>query len=259
MKIAVTCPIYISHENHLEFVNRTTRSIKSKEHQVVWIPVENYVSGEYRPLEYQFDQEPSEIHIVPGGTPQSVAKGWNSGILAAMEGRCDYILVINEDIVLKNNAIDRIVAFAKEHPEFVMWSMGQTPDLFNIDTCEEDENWSEHPNFSSFLVKNDFFDHVGTFDENYEPAYYEDNDMHARLALAGKQAVIYGGARFFHFGSRTTNSDPMLKVQMPPKFRANANRFVEKWGRSPANEVVEMRGTYFPTPFNDPKKTLKDW
>jgi GT2 family glycosyltransferase len=259
MKIGVTSPLYINNDNHLEFVHRTTKSIKSQQHQVVWLPVENFVAGHYRPLQYQFVQQPNETYIQEGGDPQGVAKGWNLGIKKGIEVGCDYVLVVNDDIVLKYNAIDRLVAFAEEHPDFVMWSMGQTDNLFNIDSCEEDENWSEHPNFSAYMIRKDFFDQVGTFDETFTPAYYEDNDMHARIALANKIAVVYGGARFFHFGSRTVNADALLKVEMPPMFRKNAQHFVEKWGRSPAGEPAEMRGTYFPTPYNDPTKTIKDW
>lgn len=258
MRIAVTSPLYINNNNHVDFLRKATESI-STSHTLIWIPVENYVASHYKPLQYTFIQKPDEIYVIEGRQPQSVSKGWNDGIQKAIDVDCDYVLVINDDIVMKRNAIDRLVAFAEAHPEFTIWSMGGTPDYFNIDNCEEDENFSEHPNFSAFMVRKDFFSNVGKFDENIVPAYFEDNDMHARLALANKKAVIYGGARFFHFGSRTTNSDEDYRALMPPLFKANNDYFIRKWGRGTCGEVDEMRDTYFKTPFNDPKKTLFDW
>lgn len=259
MRIAVTSPLYITNYNHIEFLNRSTMSL-SMSHMFIWIPVENRVDSQFAPIHYQFTQHPDEMYVVPGRQPQSVAKGWNDGILKAKELGADYVLVINDDVVMKRDAIDKLVAFAEAHPEFVMWSMGGADDPFNIENQPTDENWSEHPCFSAYMVKPAiFFDYVGTFDENIMPAYYEDNDMHARLALASKQAVIYGGSRFYHYGSRTVNSDEDYRAEMPAFFRNNGAYFVRKFGRTPAGEVEEMRETYYKTPFNDPTKTLKDW
>lgn len=258
MKIGVTSPLYVTNNNHRDFINKATQSI-AMSHTFVWLPVENHVASHYKPLQYSFTQHPDEMYVIEGRQPQSVSKGWNDGVQKGIDVGCDYILIINDDIIIKRNAIDRLVAFAEAHPEFVIWSMGGTPDMFNIENCEEDEEWSEHPNFSAFMVKKDFFTHVGRFDENIIPAYYEDNDMHGRLALANKKAVIYGGARFYHFGSRTVNSDEEYRTEMPKFFRSNGEYFVRKFGRAPAGEVDEMRATYFKTPFNDPTKTLFDW
>jgi hypothetical protein len=58
MKIAVTAPVFVKNNEHLEWLNKTTKSIVSTKHDVVFIPVENYVAPEYRPIAYQFDHEP---------------------------------------------------------------------------------------------------------------------------------------------------------------------------------------------------------
>lgn len=259
MKIGITAPVFINNAEHLRYLDLTTKSIISLEHDIVWIPVENYVNPEFRPLAYSFDHVPEDIVIIQGRQPQCAAKAWNEGIQkAGLEG-CDYVLVINTDIVLKSNAVDRLVAFAQAHPEFVMWTAAEYSDLALLEESPEDENFSEHPHFSCFLVKPDFFKHVGRFDENFIPAYVEDGDMHARLALGGFKAVIYGGARFYHFGSRVIKSDQNAWQSNTQTFPRNQQYFLDKWGHPPVNDVERMREVYYKHPYNESAKGLDYW
>jgi GT2 family glycosyltransferase len=131
-----------------------------------------------------------------------------------------------------------------------MWTMSEYSDLALLEEAPEDENFSENPHFSCFMVKSDFFKNVGKFDENFMPAYLEDGDMHARLALNNQKCYIYGGARFYHFGSRTIKSDQEEWNKNTITFPKNQEYFLKKWGHPPVNEVDEMRKVYFKTPFN---------
>jgi GT2 family glycosyltransferase len=259
MKVAITAPVFIKNSEHQRFLDLTTRSFISRDHDIVWIPVENYIAPDFRPLDYAFLHPPESVQLISGGDVQSVAKGWNLGIEEAHRLACDYVLVINTDIILKSNAIDRLVTFAESHPDAVMWTMSEYADLALLEQCPEDENYTEHPHFSCYMVKPDFFKHVGRFDENFTPAYCEDGDMHARLALAGLKAYVYGGARFFHFGSRTIKSDNELWQKNGQTFPKNQQYFLEKWGHPTVNNVEDMRTIYFKTPFNNPDYLLSYW
>ena len=110
-------------------------------------------------MAYRFKHEPESILTVHNDK-NSVAAGWNRGIEAAQFEGCDYVLVINSDIIFKSNAIDRLVVFAVSHPEAVMWTMSEYADLFGLEKAPEDENFSEHPHFSCFMVKSDYFNIV---------------------------------------------------------------------------------------------------
>ncbi len=122
MKIGVTAPVYVSNEEHKKYLDLTTKSIVSAKHSIVWMPCENYVNPAFKPLYLrlrpytQRNQSPS-----PEGK-QSVSHAWNMGIEEGKKAGCDYILVINTDIVFKSNAIDRLVDFAEKHPDAVMWT-----------------------------------------------------------------------------------------------------------------------------------------
>lgn len=250
MRIAVSTPVYITTEEHKNYLDLTTRSIYSADHDIVFIPVENYVAPQFLPLPYAFVSEPESIHIVVGRQPQGVSKAWNDGIKKAAEFECDYVLVINQDIVFKSNCIDRLVAFAEAHPEAVMWTASPYSDLGLLEEAGEDEGFVEHPHFSCYMVKPNFFKEVGKFDENFMPAYLEDGDMHARIALANKKAYIYGGARFYHFGSTTIKSDQEEWQKNTLTFPQNQQRFLDKWGHPPVGDVEQMREVYYKTPYN---------
>lgn len=273
MRIAITTPIFVRNDEHRNVLNFMTKSLVSLDHDLVFIPVENYIAPQYLPLPYQFMHAMEEVVITKGRQPQGVSKAWNDGILKAQELECDYVIVCNEDIVFKSNAIDRLVALAQkyqepgvanhsfvyEHKDVVMWTASAYSDLSFLENSQEDENVSEHPHFSCFMVKPDFFKHVGKFDENFMPAYLEDGDMHARLALSGLKALIFGGSRFYHFGSRVIKSDHDAWDDNKITFPKNQAYFVEKWGHPPVNDVEKMREVYFKHPYNQEDKSLEYW
>ena len=109
------------------------------------------------------------------------------------------------------------------------------------------------------MVKNDFFSNVGKFDENFSPSYCEDVDMFTRLVFAGKKAYKYGGARFFHYGSRTIKSDEALLKNNSRTHSKCQLYFLEKWGHSMVEDVEQMREVYFKHPYNEADKPLSYW
>lgn len=250
MKIGITCPVFVKNQEHLKYLNLTTKSFFSMDHDLVFIPVENYIQDDFRPIPYSFVSEPESVVILKGKEPQSVAAAWNSGIREAGRQGCDYVLVINTDIVMKTTMIDNLVAFAESHQEAIMWTASEYADLVDLEECPEDQNYNEHPHFSCYLVKPNFLDIVGEFDENFQPAYCEDGDMHYRIILAGQKAYVYGGARFFHFGSRTIKSDVELWNKNSVTFPKNQQYFLDKWGHPVVGDVERMKEVYYKTPFN---------
>jgi len=258
VNVGITSPIYIKNDEHLKYLNLTTQSFASRENKLTYIACENYIAPEFFPIQYVLDKSVKLVLTFPDGE-QSVAKGWNTGINKAKELGLDYVLVVNNDIVLKSNAIDRLVAFAENHPEACMWTMSEWADLSSLETCPEDENFNEHPHFSCYMVKPSILDTVGLFDENFKPAYCEDGDYHYRIKLSGGTALIYGGAKFFHYGSRTIKSDREEWNKNSITFPKNQEYFLKKWGHPVVGDVNQMPGLYYKTPFNDPNKTWGSW
>lgn len=89
---------------------------------------------------------------------------------------------------------------------------------------------------------------VGLFDENFYPAYYEDNDHFRRVHLTGAKAVGVADFKAVHgeaplWGSATINSDPELQRKNAITFGNLREYYVGKWGGEPGKET-------FQTPFN---------
>ena len=259
MKIALTAAIYVANEEHKKYLNLTTKSVFSKNHTVVWLPCENYVNPTFAPLTYVFNQILEETKVLHPTGPQSVSQAWNKGIEEGARADCNYVLVMNTDIVFKKDAIDRLVEFAETHPDAVMWTMTECKDLPHLETCIETEVFEEHPNFSCFMVKSNFFGHVGRFDENFAPAYCEDGDMHTRIVLAGLKAYGYGGAKFFHFSSQTIKSDQILLSKNAQTYPKCQLYFLEKWGHPMVDSVEQMGKAYFKHPYGEEDKPLSYW
>ena len=112
--------------------------------------------------------------------------------------------------------------------------------------------YSEHPDFSCFMVRWDFFDDVGTFDENFIPAYFEDNDMHYRIRLLGKLAISTSNAPYLHYGSVTQNGgdSPAVPGHL---FDLNRDYMMQKWGSTDAWNIVNTH------PYGNETLTPRDW
>lgn len=89
---------------------------------------------------------------------------------------------------------------------------------------------------------------VGLFDENFYPAYFEDNDHFRRVRLTGAKAVGVPDFKAIHgeaplWGSATVNSDPEIQKKNSITFTNLRNYYIQKWGGEPDKEK-------FNTPYN---------
>ena len=188
---------------------------------------------------------------------EGVSHSWNQGTRKALEDNCDYILIINNDVVLRKDTIDNLVErLEKNEPSVVMVT------AINVrNDCQQDpknlpnlavevyqkNNETENPDFSCFMINKDCYKAVGQFDEGFNPAYFEDNDYHHRIILAGLKALNCPSALYYHHGSRTRTENIVGSVVTDWQFRKNERYYILKWGGSPNKECHSH-------PFNDPTR-----
>lgn len=190
-----------------------------------------------------------------------LAESWNLGIETAIDLGCDYILIINDDVLFSPWTLTGLVQAYKAVPEVgmvtgmnVRGSM-QPHDIFNIEIPSwASHNYAESPDFACFMLTPDTFSKVGKFDENFRPAYFEDNDYHYRMSLAGIKAIMTNWAPYYHYGSQTQNKyiDIGQPVVNSIQFENNRAYYEYKWGGSPGQE------TYI-NPYGDTTKSLSMW
>jgi GT2 family glycosyltransferase len=202
-----------------------------------------------------------EVRIVPNyrlGWPLSHA--WNEGIEWSGRRGHDFTLIINDDILFAPTTIDNMVEqfliFESEQSAVMMTgsnicsSMSSPYDIlsFASDSCDA----AEHPDFSCFMVRPNILDKVGYFDENFVPAYYEDNDYHYRINLSGHKAFSTTSAPYLHYGSQSMKEATSHTQDHGWFFPSNSFYYVSKWGGDPGNEI-------FVTPYNNDSLSYKDW
>lgn len=90
--------------------------------------------------------------------------------------------------------------------------------------------------FSCFMPTPGLVKKVGKFDEEFYPAYFEDNDYWYRMSLKGCSSV---GIKtdISHFGSATIKSySDARMIQHHQEFVKNREYYIKKWGGEPGNE-----------------------
>lgn len=192
-----------------------------------------------------------------------LAAAWNRGAMRAFLDGCDYAIVCNDDIMFAPECIDAMVeqyellrqfGVIMVTPNNILGEVGdpyaildyKLPDGFKPD-------FSDHPNFSCFLITPEYFEKVGYFDENFTPAWYEDNDSHRRATLAGLREVCTTAAPMVHVGGVTT------RMMENPSSGESQRYYIEKWGGIPESHQLQAQKEHFTTPYNDPNLTVRDW
>lgn len=167
----------------------------------------------------------SEIYLWPQPRNIGVAAAWN---LFHKEIQDDFIIIGNDDIELHPHTLEDMVKFAKDHDDWLFGSSNSSGNMFSL-----------------FLLKREGFTKIGQFDENFYPAYFEDNDYSYRAKLLGKPLVPIESATYNHVGSSTLKRYNIHELEQHHQcFRANEIYYRDKWCGTPGNEkfTVPFKG-----------------
>jgi GT2 family glycosyltransferase len=147
-----------------------------------------------------------------------VAHGWNTIIKATPDAQ--WWAIFNNDLEFRRTDVERLEEAMAEYDLVIMGG------------------------FHAFGVSRRAIKKVGWFDENYHPAYCEDNDFYHRVVQAG---LPYCGipSVFRHEGSVTIRLDHDLRALNDVTYAKNVEYHQAKWGGLMHEEKYE-------TPFNKP-------
>lgn len=211
----------------------------------------------------------------------SCAQSWNTGVKYGMQRAYTHFLILNNDILLHPEAIDRMierfelsknkfvaikqeVRYATETKSYELSNdvekiyesevlmlvscmdvKGECLDpqdviIKNLEDkigCPESEN----PHFSAFMINKQTIEKIGYFDEEFFPAYFEDNSYHYRIKLAEKKAICLPTALFYHYGSGTQNEALNHPVVSGDAFDRNRMKYIKMWGGLPGSEQYKTK------------------
>jgi hypothetical protein len=178
------------------------------------------------------------------------------------------VIIANDDIICTKWTVDAIVDVQNKTEALLTSAQnirGIVESPMDVLTMKEQpaEEYASGPDFSFFYLTKKTWGKIGQFDENFFPAYFEDNDYHARIVLAGSTAIRCTSAPYYHYGSVTQNkplqeSEEKTGVVTGDEFDRCRDYFIEKWGCPPSNGEAVMLEKYYKTPFDDGVLTIKD-
>lgn len=161
---------------------------------------------------------PDTAYVETPGRHVGVAGAWNR----AIEKNSDWTIITNDDVTMHPDTVEKLVEAAESsdaeflYPEFNPGAM-----------------------FCVFLLKRSCYDRIGGFDENFHPAYFEDNDYHRRMKLAGVKELCVAGVGYDHVGSATLKSFSAQEMARHHKqFEHNRDYYCRKWGGLPGQEFL---------------------
>ncbi len=145
----------------------------------------------------------------------------NTGVAASWNFLCDHIfkrgyqnaIILNDDIFWGATHTE-VEAFLTRYSQkhFIT-----TP----LDWC-------------NFILPKSTYVRIGRFDEQFFPAYFEDNDYDYRLKLEGLELYKHSFLLpVIHKVSQTSELDDSILME----YEANKSRYIAKWGGEPLREL----------------------
>ena len=94
----------------------------------------------------------------------------------------------------------------------------------------------EQPAAAALLIRRSVVEEIGPFDEQFEPAWFEDVDYCRRLAASGKAVFIVPAAGARHFGGSSLEN--LSFAEFTDAFYRNMWRYAKKWLRPSKAEAL---------------------
>lgn len=226
------------------------------------------------------------LNYIRNENRKCVAASWNQGVKAAFEDpECYYVAILNNDIVLHPKTLDHLMKFM-DKTGYLMTTGDNIKDRMSIQNllslelpvaytdfdCNPISDWrAEGPDFSCYLINRDTIDIIGWFDENFEQAYCEDQDYHARCQRAHAHTKVHNDqgieaerihfkrlttAPYYHYASQTIARNVALRHDISTAHGRNQAYYMTKWGGDHGS-VMDGNGNM--QPFGDATKNWRDW
>lgn len=233
MKLGIVTVCYVSNDTKLDILGKQIATYKSQlasPDSTVYFMINGF--GKKLSLD-QIKQTITDnldprwqVSIQHNATFNGLSAAWNDGMRRAFADGCKYALITTDDILIFDDAIDKMLQFgeSKDSVGVSFWSPTK---------IEEGQSKNHRIWFSCAMCRQETLMVHGLFDENYTPVYCEDSDYHARIILDGRDIAILPDASFFHYKSLTLAVDPDFKRSNSGTQANNTQYFTKKWGRKP--------------------------
>jgi GT2 family glycosyltransferase len=174
------------------------------------IVIDNGKQGIY--YDYPKLKEFTNLRVVEPDYNLGVASSWNL-LCKMIYDKYENALILNDDVYLGYGTDVVDTAISKSQ----------------VGLVQSDFNWSV------FIINKFLYDHVGEFDEDFYPAYFEDSDYIYRMKLLGLRHEV--DKTLSPLVKRTASSINPDRKTYENFFQRNRSRYIKKWGNSPLLET----------------------
>lgn len=176
------------------------------------------------------------------GFNRGLSRTWNDGLLDAYGEGSELVVIANDDVAFSPGDLDRLVAKAAANRDRYIVSCSGYHERHG-------RRLPSH-GFSCFAVNPVALEVLGCFDENFAPAYCEDQDYARRAALAGLSEENCADTDVVHAGSSAILASAELRSRNAHTQALNMAYYRRKWGGLAGAER-------FDRPFGNPNLDLR--
>lgn len=262
------CSIVVPIYNQLDYSNKFIKSLKKYTSiQFELIIIDNGSSKDTIEYLQNTESDDKRIKVIYNKENFGFPIAVNQGI---KEAKGDYILIANNDIVLTENWLSRMIEVAESDPQIgIVGPVSNMVSGIQLDknakynsikemhkyaakiAVENKGKIQEFPRvaFLCTLIKKEVIDKIGGLDERFSPGNFEDDDFCLRAQIAGYKTVIAKDVFIHHYGSKSFTADGLDKYK--ERLEINKQIFVNKWGADPEeiwlkNKSIPRRNINYP-------------
>mmetsp|Transcript_2949 Transcript_2949/g.3110 ORF Transcript_2949/g.3110 Transcript_2949/m.3110 type:complete len:395 (+) Transcript_2949:79-1263(+) len=198
-----------------------------------------------------------------------VSEGWNAILRISEKSNHPWLIMVAFDIIFPEGELQRLNSLYRSGYNSHNGNIFAYVNYVNFDT--------KLAAYNTFLMSQEVVSRVGYFDENFFPAFYEDNDWSVRLRLAGVVITTFTEIKLWHgdlpkhnnsSGSKDYFSGTRLFINTMPYWdqvsrkgiQLNNHYFQRKWNCSYTHGIsINTSDCRFTTPFGKPENTVRDW
>jgi GT2 family glycosyltransferase/SAM-dependent methyltransferase/glycosyltransferase involved in cell wall biosynthesis len=160
--------------------------------------------------------------LVLGNNDTEVTPGWLSAMLACAEDFQD-VAVVTPKFIYPDGTLNEAGAIVWRDGTGVNYGRGDARDRCIYEYRRE----VDYGSAAAVLVRTDFWNDVGGFDEQYAPGYYEDTDLCFQARERGLRVMYEPEALVVHIEGATHGKDPGSGTKRHQE--QNRLKFVRKW------------------------------
>lgn len=168
------------------------------------------------------------VRYRPYAENRGLSRTWNDGLLDAYDDGADLVVIANDDVVFSPGDLDRLAAKAASHPDrYIVSCAGHHERL--------GRRLASH-GYACFALNPIALEVIGCFDENFTPAYCEDQDYARRAGLAGLSEENCADTDVVHTGSSAIVASEDLRRRNAVTQALNMGYYARKWGGPAGDE-----------------------